>query len=181
MPHLINQIKIGTQSKYHEKFWYPGKNTSAPVTGIKNDWSLLSCVENHHKTTTTTTDRELVWIWNAIVNKHQNTIDALLAKTNKIPDKNRIYFVFLMFSMSLLISWEMATMSFVVPVFPLTLLLALAHGSDPNFKNIFQQTTTEVQNQILNNSSGSVPAWIDGDFVRQNCASFGNIDGKVAI
>eukprot|EP00794_Sanderia_malayensis_P018028 gene18028-19834_t len=48
---------------------------------------------------------------------------------------------------------------------------------DPFYKNIFQQTTTEVQNQQLTAQSGQIPAWLDGDFVRQNCASFGNIDG----
>lgn len=58
------------------------------------------------------------------------------------------------------------------------LTFAFASGTDPNFKNIFKQTTSQVQNVALDDLTGAVPKWLSGDFVRQNCASFGNVDGK---
>ena len=56
--------------------------------------------------------------------------------------------------------------------------LPFTSAADPHFKNIFQQTTKEANNEILNDITGSIPSWLSGDFVRQNCASFGNIDGS---
>ena len=49
---------------------------------------------------------------------------------------------------------------------------------DPNFKNTFKQATKEVQNELLTNITGIVPIWLSGDFVRQICASYGDVDGK---
>jgi len=62
---------------------------------------------------------------------------------------------------------------------PLLLLIAAFQFSfaDPNFKNVFQQTTKEVQNEVLTDITGMVPKWLSGDFVRQICASYGDIDG----
>ena len=51
--------------------------------------------------------------------------------------------------------------------------------ADPNFKNIFRQTTKEAKNEVLSSITGKVPEWLSGDFVRQNCASYGEIDGKL--
>jgi len=48
---------------------------------------------------------------------------------------------------------------------------------DPNFKNTFKQATKEVQNELLTNITGIVPRWLSGDFVRQICASYGDVDG----
>ena len=62
-----------------------------------------------------------------------------------------------------------------------TLILAnafLCAASDPNFRNIFYQTTHEAQNQELTDITGKVPDWLSGDFVRQGCASYGDIDGE---
>ena len=66
---------------------------------------------------------------------------------------------------------------------PLLLLIAAFQFSfaDPNFKNVFQQTTKEVQNEVLTDITGMVPKWLSGDFVRQICASYGDIDGKLLI
>ena len=50
-------------------------------------------------------------------------------------------------------------------------------AADPNFKNIFKQTTKEAHNEVLSDITGSIPSWLSGDLVRQDCASFGNIDG----
>ena len=61
------------------------------------------------------------------------------------------------------------------------LVLSSLCSADPNFKNIFKQTVKEAKNEALNDIVGKVPDWITGDFVRQNCASFGNIDGKQKI
>ena len=55
--------------------------------------------------------------------------------------------------------------------------LPFISAADPNFKNIFQQTTREANNEVLSDITGSIPSWLSGDLVRQNCASFGNIDG----
>lgn len=51
--------------------------------------------------------------------------------------------------------------------------------ADPNFKNIFKQTIKEAKNEPLTDVTGKVPEWLSGDFVRQNCASYGEIDGKL--
>ena len=51
--------------------------------------------------------------------------------------------------------------------------------ADPNFKNIFKQTIKEAKNEALTDITGKVPDWLSGDFVRQNCASYGEIDGKL--
>ena len=50
--------------------------------------------------------------------------------------------------------------------------------ADPNFKNTFKQATKEVQNEALTEIAGKVPKWLSGDFVRQLCASYGDLDGK---
>ncbi|XP_065070482.1 retinoid isomerohydrolase-like [Rhopilema esculentum] len=69
-------------------------------------------------------------------------------------------------------------MSFLVHnLYLLAVLMVQVYGNDPNYRNIFYQTTKEVQNEDLSNIQGEVPHWIDGDFVRQNCASYGDIDG----
>ena len=62
-------------------------------------------------------------------------------------------------------------------------LVSLAATSDPNYKNVFYQTSIkEVQNEELTvETGGAVPEWLNGDFVRQNCASFGDIDGEVVL
>ena len=57
--------------------------------------------------------------------------------------------------------------------------LALSTYADPNFKEIFRQTTKEANNEVLSNITGKVPEWLSGDFVRQNCASYGEIDGRL--
>ena len=63
---------------------------------------------------------------------------------------------------------------------PLLMLVVFSAFScaDPNFKNIFKQTTKEAHNEALTEIAGSIPKWLTGDFVRQNCASFGEIDGE---
>ncbi len=60
----------------------------------------------------------------------------------------------------------------------LAFAVACSHAADPNFRNLFYQTTRVVQNQVLADVQGRIPSWLDGDFVRQNCASYGDIDGK---
>jgi len=62
---------------------------------------------------------------------------------------------------------------------PLLILVTLSTASyaDPNFKNIFRQTTNEAKNEVLDDITGKVPEWLMGDFVRQICASYGEIDG----
>ena len=60
----------------------------------------------------------------------------------------------------------------------LVAVLAVSYA-DPNFKNIFKQTTSEAKNEVLNDITGKVPEWLMGDFVRQICASYGEIDGKL--
>ena len=73
-------------------------------------------------------------------------------------------------------------MSFLVhKLYLLAVLMVQVYGSDPNYRNIFYQTTKEVQNVELSNIQGEVPDWIDGDFVRQNCASYGDIDGGLKL
>ena len=64
---------------------------------------------------------------------------------------------------------------------PLLILVTLSTASyaDPNFKNIFRQTTNEAKNEVLDDITGKVPEWLMGDFVRQICASYGEIDGKL--
>ena len=68
---------------------------------------------------------------------------------------------------------------FVRKFYLLAVVMVQVYGKDPNYRNIFYQTTKEVQNEELSNIQGEIPAWIDGDFVRQNCASYGDIDGKL--
>ena len=63
------------------------------------------------------------------------------------------------------------------PFLLLVVVSALTYA-DPNFKNIFKQTTKEAHNEVLTEIAGYIPKWLTGDFVRQNCASFGEIDGK---
>ena len=60
-------------------------------------------------------------------------------------------------------------------------LLVGVFGYDPNYRNIFYQTTKEVQNQPLSDITGEIPSWIEGDFVRQSCASYGDIDGNICV
>ena len=66
---------------------------------------------------------------------------------------------------------------------PLLIMIVIFQCSfaDPNFKNVFKQTTKEVQNEALTDITGTVPKWLSGDFVRQICASYGDIDGKLLI
>ena len=69
-------------------------------------------------------------------------------------------------------------MDVVLNLFLLLIAISVFGFADPNYKNIFRQTTKEAQNEVLTDITGHIPRWLSGDFVRQNCASYGEIDGK---
>jgi len=58
--------------------------------------------------------------------------------------------------------------------------LSVFSYADPNFKNVFKQVTKEVQNEALTDITGNIPKWLTGDFVRQMCASYGEVDGDLS-
>ena len=60
-------------------------------------------------------------------------------------------------------------------------LACLTFAVDPNYKNVFHQTTKEIQNEQLSTEGESIPDWLSGHFVCQTCASMGNINGKIVL
>ena len=73
---------------------------------------------------------------------------------------------------------EELNMEVVLKLLLILVTISTFSFADPNYKNIFRQTKKEVQNEALNDVTGHVPKWLSGDFVRQNCASYGEIDGR---